>query len=129
VKNLELAHYVDRLQDENDVLRKCLSWLLDQEPQLAIMIAAFKCYDGWALGGDKIRESSDELEEKVGEIPIPPQTTRKNKFEPKPDHLRNKLDTTPDPSIFPSPTNNIKKLVRFVNPKGDVLGEKKGEAK
>jgi hypothetical protein len=32
VKNLELAHYVDRLQDENDELRKCLSWLSGLEP-------------------------------------------------------------------------------------------------
>jgi hypothetical protein len=27
VKNLELAHYVDRLQDENDELRKMKGWL------------------------------------------------------------------------------------------------------
>jgi hypothetical protein len=35
MENLELAHYVDRLQDENDELRKCLSWL-----------SGFKSYDG-----------------------------------------------------------------------------------
>jgi hypothetical protein len=28
LKNLELAHYVDRLQDENDGLRKMMGWLL-----------------------------------------------------------------------------------------------------
>jgi hypothetical protein len=27
VKNMELAHYVDRLQDENDELRKLMGWL------------------------------------------------------------------------------------------------------
>jgi hypothetical protein len=91
------------------------------------MISAFKCYDGLALGANKIGESSGERDEKVGEIPIPPQTTHKNKFEPKPNHLRNKLDTTPDPLVFPPQTNNFQKPVRFVNPKGHVVGEKKGE--
>jgi hypothetical protein len=55
------------------------------------MIAAFKCYDGQALGGDKIGESSGERDEKIGEIHIPPQTTHKNKFEPKPNHLKTNL--------------------------------------
>jgi hypothetical protein len=27
LNNLELAHYVDRLQDENDELRKLMGWL------------------------------------------------------------------------------------------------------
>jgi hypothetical protein len=30
LKNLELAHYVDRLQDENDELRKFMGWLSGQ---------------------------------------------------------------------------------------------------
>jgi hypothetical protein len=34
VKNMELAHYVDRLQDENDELRKLMGWLSGHEPQL-----------------------------------------------------------------------------------------------
>jgi hypothetical protein len=38
VKNMELAHYVDRLQDENDELRKFIGWLSVHEPQLRIMI-------------------------------------------------------------------------------------------
>jgi hypothetical protein len=38
VKNMELAHYVDRLQDENDELRKLIGWLSGHEPQLRIMI-------------------------------------------------------------------------------------------
>jgi hypothetical protein len=31
VKNLELAHYVDHLQDENDQLRKMMGWLSGDE--------------------------------------------------------------------------------------------------
>jgi hypothetical protein len=125
VKNLELAHYVDRLQDENGELRKCMSWLSGQEPQLGIMIASFKSYDGQALGADKLGENSGEGVERVGEIPIPPPNTHKNKFEPKPNHLRNKLDTNLDPPIFPHPTNDFQKPVKFVSPKGGEDGEKK----
>jgi hypothetical protein len=32
VKNMELAHYVDHLQDENDELRKLMGWLSGHEP-------------------------------------------------------------------------------------------------
>jgi hypothetical protein len=32
VKNMELAHYVDRLQDENDELRQLMGWLSGHEP-------------------------------------------------------------------------------------------------
>jgi hypothetical protein len=32
LKNLEIAHYVDRLQDENDELRKLMGWLFGNEP-------------------------------------------------------------------------------------------------
>jgi hypothetical protein len=42
LKNLELAHYVDCLQDENDELRKLMGWLSGHEPQLRIMIETFK---------------------------------------------------------------------------------------
>jgi hypothetical protein len=42
LKNLELAQYVDRLQDENDELRKLMDWLSGHEPQLRIMIETFK---------------------------------------------------------------------------------------
>jgi hypothetical protein len=45
VKNLELAHYVDRLQDENDVLRKMMGWLSGHEPQLRLMIEALLTVD------------------------------------------------------------------------------------
>jgi hypothetical protein len=49
LKNLELAHYVDRLQDENDELRKLMGWLSGHEPQLRIMIVTFKRQDGEGL--------------------------------------------------------------------------------
>jgi hypothetical protein len=58
VKNLDLAKCVGRLQDEKDKLREVLSWLSSQEPQLGMMIASCKRFDGWALGFDKVGESS-----------------------------------------------------------------------
>jgi hypothetical protein len=51
MKNMELAHYVDRLQNENDELRKLMGWLSGHEPQLRIMIEIYKHHDGEALGG------------------------------------------------------------------------------
>jgi hypothetical protein len=50
LKNLEHAHYVDRLQDENDELRKLMGWLSSHEPQLKIMIETYKRQDGEGLG-------------------------------------------------------------------------------
>jgi hypothetical protein len=35
---MKLAHHVDRLQDENDELRKLMGWLSGHKPQLTIMI-------------------------------------------------------------------------------------------
>jgi hypothetical protein len=58
VKNMELAHYVDRLQDENDELRQLMGWLSSHEPQLRMMIEAFKRQDGEALGANKVGEGS-----------------------------------------------------------------------
>jgi hypothetical protein len=46
LKNLELAHYVDSLQDENDDLKKMMGWLSGHEPQLRMMIEAYKRYGG-----------------------------------------------------------------------------------
>jgi hypothetical protein len=42
MKNMEHAHYVDRLQDENDELRKFMGWLFGHEPWLRIMIETYK---------------------------------------------------------------------------------------
>jgi hypothetical protein len=72
------------LQDENDKLHEVLNWLSSQEPQLGMMIASCKRFDGWALGFDKSGESSGEREGKFGEVSIPPQSTPKDKFAPKP---------------------------------------------
>jgi hypothetical protein len=46
VKNIELAHYVDHLRDENYELRKLMGWLSGHQPQLNMMIAKFKHFDG-----------------------------------------------------------------------------------
>jgi hypothetical protein len=54
LKNLELAHYVDRLLDENDELRKLMGWLSVHEPQLRMMIEAFKRQGGEGLGAKKL---------------------------------------------------------------------------
>jgi hypothetical protein len=83
LKNLELAHYVDRLQDENDELRKLMGWLSGHEPQLRIMNETYKRQDGEGLEANKIGEGSGE------NIPDPPKTHHKNAFPPKPNHLRN----------------------------------------
>jgi hypothetical protein len=88
LKNLDLAHYVDRLQDENDELRKLMGWLSGHEPQLRIMIETFKRQNGEGLGANKVGEGSEE------NIPEPQKTYHKNDFPPKPNHHRNRLDAT-----------------------------------
>jgi hypothetical protein len=100
LKNIELAHYVNLLQDENDELRKIMGWLSGHEPQRRMMFEAYKCYDGQALGSEKVGESSGEKEEKIGDISAPPQTFHKNTFAPKQNPLRNRLNTTPDHQCF-----------------------------
>jgi hypothetical protein len=89
VKNMELAHYADRLQDENDELRKLMGWLSGHVPLLRIMIETYKRQDGETLGANKVGEGSGENEGKIGDIPEPPKTHHKNSFVPKPNHLRN----------------------------------------
>jgi DNA repair exonuclease SbcCD ATPase subunit len=58
LKNLELARYVDRLQDEYDELRKLMGCLSSHEPRLRIMIGTFKRPDGEGLGANKVGEGS-----------------------------------------------------------------------
>jgi hypothetical protein len=99
VKNLDLAQCVGHLQDENDKLREVLSWLSSQEPQLGMMIASCKHFDGWALGYDKVDESSGDREGKFGNVPVPPQPTPKDKFASKPNQL---LKPSEKPSGKPS---------------------------
>jgi hypothetical protein len=99
MKNLELAQCVNHLQDKNNKLREVLSWLSSQEPQLGMMIASCKHFDGWALGLDKVGEGSGEREGKFGNASVPPQSTPKDKFSPKPNQL---LKLREKPSEKPS---------------------------
>jgi hypothetical protein len=99
MKNLELAQCVDHLQDENNKLHEVLSWLSSQEPQLGMMIASCKRFDGWAFGFDKVSESSGEREGEFGNVPVPPQSTPKDMFAPKPNQL---LKPREKPSEKPS---------------------------
>jgi hypothetical protein len=69
---MELAHYVDRLQDENDEPRKLMGWLSGHESQLRIMIETYKRQDGEALGAKKVGVGSSE-----SDIPEPPKTHHK----------------------------------------------------
>jgi hypothetical protein len=111
VTNLELAHYVDRLRDKNDELRKMMGWLLGYEPQLMMMMETGKSYNGKAFGLEKVGESSGEGGEKIVDIQAPPKTFHKSAYVPKPKPLKNKLDTTPDPPIFPHSTNDFQKSI------------------
>jgi hypothetical protein len=122
MKNMELAHYVDRLQDENDELRKLMGWLSDHEPQLMIMIETYKCQDGEALGAKKVGEGSGE-----SDVPEPPKTHHKNVFSPKPNHLRNRLDTTPAPPVFPPQTDTFQKPIKFKSVLGNEFFGNEGE--
>jgi hypothetical protein len=115
LKNLELAHYVDRLQDENDELREMMGRLSGHEPQLRMMMETYKRQGRRGFGSDKIGEYSGEGEEKIGDILAPPKTHHKNAFVHKPNPLLNKLDTNPDPPIFPHSTNDFQKPIKFVS--------------
>jgi hypothetical protein len=115
------------LQDENDELRKLMGWLSGHEPQLRIMIETYKCQDGEALGANKVGEGSGENEWKIRDIPEPPKIHHKNAFVPKTNHLRNRLDTTPAPPVFPPQTDNFQKPIKFKSDLGNEFFGKKGE--
>jgi hypothetical protein len=121
LKNLELAHYVDHLQDENDELRKLMCWLSGHEPQLRIMVETYKRQDGEGLGANKVGEGSDE------NILEPPKTHHKNAFVPKPNHLGNRLDTTPAPPVFSPQTNDFQKPIKFMSTLEKVFFGKESE--
>jgi hypothetical protein len=127
LKNLELGHYVDRLQDENDELRKMMGSLSGHEPQLRMMMETYKHQDGRGFGSEKIGESSGEGKEKIGDIRPPPKTHHKNAYVPKPNPLLNKLDTNPDPPIFPHSTNDFQKPIKFISTSGKVFFGKGSE--
>jgi hypothetical protein len=124
---MELAHYVDHLQDENDELRKLMGWLSGHEPQLRIMIETYKRQGGEAPGANKVGEENGENEGKIGDIPETPKTHHKNVFVPKLNHLRNRLDTTPAPPMFPPQTDNFQKPIKFKSVLGIEFFGKKGE--
>jgi hypothetical protein len=121
LKNLELAHDVDHLQDKNDKLRKLMGWLSRHESQFRIMIETYKRQDGEGLGTNKVGEVSCE------NIPEPPKTHHKNAFVPKPNHLRNRLDTTPAPPVFPPQTDDFQKPIKFMSTSGKVFFKKESE--
>jgi hypothetical protein len=105
----------------NDELRKLMGWLSGHELQLRIMIETYKRRDGEGLGANKVGEGSGE------NILEPPKTHHKNAFPPKPNHLRNRLDTTPAPPVFPPQTNDFQKPIKFVNTLGNVFFGKESE--
>jgi hypothetical protein len=82
------------------------------------MIESFKRQDGEGLGANKVGEGSGE------NIPETPKTHHKNDFPPKPNHLRNRLDTTPAPPVFPPQTNDFQKPIMFVSTSGKVFSGK-----
>jgi outer membrane biosynthesis protein TonB len=127
LKNLELVHYVNRLQDENDELRKMMGWLSGHEPQLRMMMETYKHQDGKVLGSEKVGEISGEGGEKIGDIVAPPKTYHKNTFAPKPNPLRNKLNTNPDPPIVPHSTDDFEKPIKFKSTLGNVFFGKERE--
>jgi hypothetical protein len=80
-------------------------------------------YDGQALGSEKVGKFSSEGGEKNGDIQAPPKTFHKNAYAPKRNPLRNKLDTTSDPPIFPHSTNDFQKPIKFKSTRECVLGK------
>jgi hypothetical protein len=109
------------LQDENDELRKLMGRLSGHEPHLRIMIETYKRQDGEGLGAKKIGEGSGE------NVPEPAKSHHKNDFPPKHNHLRNRLDTTPAPPVFPPQTNDFQKPIKFVSTSGKVFFGKESE--
>jgi hypothetical protein len=91
------------------------------------MIETYKRQDGEGLGANKVGEGSGENEGKIGDIPEPPKTHHKNAFVPKPNHLRNRLDTTPVPPVFPPQTDNFQKPIKFKSTSGNVFFGKESE--
>jgi hypothetical protein len=85
------------------------------------MIETYKRQDGEGLGANMVGAGSGE------NIPEPPKTHHKNTSPPKPNHLRNRLDTTLAPPVFPSQTNYFQKPIKFVSTLGKVFFGKESE--
>jgi hypothetical protein len=103
------------------MMRKLMGWLSGHEPQSRIMIETYNRQDGERLGANNVCEGSGKY------IPEPPKTHHKNAFPPKANHLRNRLDTTPAPPMFPPQTNNFQKLLWFVSTLRKVIFGKESE--
>jgi hypothetical protein len=85
-----------------------------------MMITSCKRFDGWTLGFDKVGESSGEREGKFGNVPVPPQSTPKDKFASKPNQLL-KLREKPSGKSSESLVRNqvgslVRSLVKNLNP-------------
>jgi hypothetical protein len=81
---------------------------------------------GMGLGRKRLG-ASGEGEEKIGDILAPQKTHHKNAYVPKPNPLLNKLDTNPDPPIFPHSINGFQKPVKFISTSGKVFFGKDSE--
>jgi hypothetical protein len=79
------------------------------------------------LGSEKAGEASGEGGEKISDILAPPKTYHKNVIAPKPNPLRNKLDTNLDPPIFPHSTDDVQKPIKFKSTLGNVFFGKESE--
>jgi hypothetical protein len=86
------------------------------------MIETYKRQDGEELGAKKVGEGSGE-----NDIPEPTKTHHKNAFVPKPNHYRNRLDTTLALPVFPPQTDNFQKPIKFKSDLGNEFFGKKGE--
>jgi hypothetical protein len=80
-----------------------------------------KGLNGVGLGANKVGERSGE------NIPKPPKTHHKNDFPPKPNHIRNRLDTTLAPPVFSPQTNDFQIPIKFVSTSGKVLFGKESQ--
>jgi hypothetical protein len=89
-----------------------MGWLSGHEPWLRIIIDTYKRRNGEGFEANKIGEGSGE------NIPEPPKTHHKNDFPPKPNYLRNRLDTTPAPPVFPAQTNDFQNPIKSVSTSG-----------
>jgi hypothetical protein len=85
------------------------------------MIETYKRQDGKGIGAHKVGEGCGES------IPETPKIHHKNDFPPKPNHLRNRLDTTPAPPLFPPQTNVFQKPIKFVSTSRKVFFGKECE--
>ena len=123
------------MEEENSHLREILSWVSACEPQLGMMVQQFKCPDGVGVGfaftpadfvqpygkiGEMLELSVSALSSftappvpklapvKDGILTEPPKAPPKNPvWVPKPNHLKNQMDTLP-PSGKPIPKPKVR---------------------